>query len=142
MAAWKLWIVLGLVLAVAELMILPAQFLLVALGVCAILVGFLAWGFDLTATAQFAWFAGLAILLVPLFVMIWRRKAPIHYTGTAGESGHAPQLAAVASISPLTIRLRGDQFPARGPDNTPFELDEQVRVVGFDGITARIEKNR
>ncbi|MGY6629934.1 MAG: NfeD family protein [Wenzhouxiangella sp.] len=141
MAAWKLWIVAGLVLAVAELMILPAQFLLVALGICAILVGFIAWGFDLTFAAQLAWFAGLAILLVPLFVFIWRRKAPIRYAGTAGESGHAPQRGEVVKTHPLTIRLRGDQFPASGPAGLVFQPGETVRVHGFDGITAQIEKS-
>lgn len=140
MAAWKLWIIFGLVLAIAELLLVPTQFLLVALGVCAILVGFMAWGFDLSWTAQLAWFAGLAIVLVPVFVMVWRRKAPIRYAGTAGESQSAPQPAEVIRADPLTIKLRGDEFPAEAADGLVFTAGEKVTVRGFSGITAQIEK--
>jgi membrane protein implicated in regulation of membrane protease activity len=140
MAAWKLWIVLGLLLAVAELLVLPAQFLLVALGVCAILVGVLAWGTDLSYAAQLAWFAGLAIVLVPVFVYVWRRKAPIRYAGTAGESQSAPQQAEVIRADPLLIKLRGDEFPAEAPEGVVFSAGEKVTVRGFSGITAQIEK--
>ena len=140
MAAWKLWIILGLILAVAELLVLPAQFLLVALGICAILVGVLAWGTDLSFSGQLAWFAGLAIVLVPVFVYVWRRKAPIHYAGTAGESPHAPQQAEVIKTDPLTIKLRGDSYPAQAEEGVNFGIGESVTVRGFSGITAQIEK--
>lgn len=140
MAAWKLWIILGLILAVAELLVLPAQFLLVALGICAILVGVLVWGTDMSYPTQLAWFAGLAIVLVPVFVYVWRRKAPVRYAGTAGESPHAPQRAEVIKVEPLTVRLRGDSFPAQAAEGVQFEIGEGVTVNGFSGITAQIEK--
>lgn len=140
MADWKLWVIMGLILAIAELLVLPTQFLLVALGVCAILVGFIAWGFDLSWAAQLAWFAGLSIVLVPVFVYIWRRKAPIRYAGTAGESPSAPQQGEVIQADPLLIKLRGDQFPAEAPEGEFFAVGEKVIVSGFSGITAQIEK--
>jgi membrane protein implicated in regulation of membrane protease activity len=140
MAAWKLWIVFGIILAVAELLVLPAQFLLVALGVCALLVGVLTWGADLGYQAQLAWFAGLAVLLVPTFVYVWRQKAPVRYAGTAGETPNAPQLAEVMSLEPLAIRLRGDRFPARITDQATLAVGDQVLVERFDGITAQVRK--
>ncbi|TVQ40992.1 MAG: hypothetical protein EA370_02850 [Wenzhouxiangella sp.] len=140
MDAWKLWIIAGIVLAIAELLLIPAQFLLVALGLCAMLVGILTWGADLGQAAQLGWFAGLSIVLVPLFVTIWRRKAPVRYPGTAGESGTAPQSARIVNLDPLTIALRGDRFPAKGPGDCAFEIGEEVMVTGFSGITAEVRK--
>ncbi len=140
MDAWKLWIIAGVLLAIAELLAIPAQFLLVALGICAILVGILTWGTDMGQATQLAWFAGLAIVLVPLFVSIWRRKAPIRYAGTAGETGMAPQAARVVGTDPLTIELRGDRFPARTAEADGFQVGEEVMVTGFSGITAEVRK--
>ncbi len=140
MEAWKLWLLLGVLMAIAELMVVPAQFLLLALGLCAILVGLLTWGFDLSYSAQLAWFAGLAIVLVPVFVKIWRKKAPIRYAGTAGEAGSAPQLGKVLSGDPLTIELHGDRFPAEAADAQSFQPGDRVRVEGFAGITAKVRR--
>ena len=140
MATWKLWIVLGLVLAILELLMVPAQFLLIALGVCAILVGVAALITDMGLQAQLAWYAGLAAVLVPVFVYTWRRRAPVRYPGPAGETPSAPQLARVVATDPLTVALRGDRFPAEGPEGTVFEMGEEVRVERFSGITATIRK--
>jgi membrane protein implicated in regulation of membrane protease activity len=139
MADWQLWILAGVGLAVAEL-VLPAQFLLVALGVCALLVGVLTWGTEMGFQGQLAWFAGMAVALVPVFVYVWRRKSPIRYAGTAGETPHAPQTAEIIATDPLTVRLRGDRFPARATDASSFELGEEVLVERFEGITAQIRK--
>jgi membrane protein implicated in regulation of membrane protease activity len=140
MAAWKLWIIFGIILAVAELLVLPAQFLLVALGLCAILVGILTWGTDLGYSAQLAWFAGLAVVLVPVFVVVWRRKAPIRYAGTAGETPNAPQPAEVIALEPLTVKLHGDRFPASSAGEEHFKIGEKVLVERFEGITAQVRK--
>ncbi len=136
MDAWKLWIIFGLVLAIAELLVLPAQFLLVALGICALLVGVLAWGTDIGTQAQMAWFAVLAVVLVPLFVVIWRRKSTVRYAGTAGETPHAPQTATVVSLDPFAVKLNGDRFPAETDQEAPFFLGQRVQVHRFAGITA------
>jgi membrane protein implicated in regulation of membrane protease activity len=140
MAAWKLWILFGLFLAVAELLLVPAQFLLIALGVCALLVGMLTWGADLSYSGQLAWFAVLSIVLVPVFVYQWRRRAPVRYAGTAGETQTAPQLAEVIASDPLTVRLRGDRFPAKATDGSQFQIGDEVRVHGFSGITALVTR--
>ena len=140
MDAWKLWIIAGVLLAIAELLMVPAQFLLVALGLCAVIVGILTWGTDMGTATQLGWFAGLGIVLVPLFVTIWRRKAPVRYPGTAGEASSAPQAATIAGLDPLTIELRGDRFPAKADGADSFELGEEVLVTGFSGITAEVRK--
>lgn len=141
MDAWKLWMIAGVVLAIVEILVVPAQFLLVALGLCALIVGLLAWSTDIGTLAQLAWFGALALVLVPGFVVTWRRRMPIRYPGTAAEVGQAPQLAEVIETSPLTIRLLGDRFPARSEGNETFKIGEQVCVVRFSGITATITKN-
>jgi membrane protein implicated in regulation of membrane protease activity len=140
MAVWKLWILFGLVLAVAELLLVPAQFLLIALGVCAVLVGVLTWGTDMGYSAQLAWYAGFSVVLVPLFVYLWRRRAPVRYAGTAGETQTAPQPAEVVLSDPLTVKLRGDRFPAKATDGSEFQVGEEVQVHGFSGITALVTR--
>jgi membrane protein implicated in regulation of membrane protease activity len=140
MDTWKLWIIFGLVLAVAELMLVPAQFLLIALGVCAVLVGVLTWGADLGYSAQLTWFAALSVVLVPLFVFQWRRRAPVRYAGTAGETPTAPQEAEVVGTAPLTVKLQGDRFPARVTDGSEFQVGDTVQVRGFSGITALVSR--
>lgn len=139
MAAWKLWIFIGLGLGIAELLV-PTKFLLAALGVCALLVGVLTWSIDLGTSAQFALFALVAAALVPLFIYIWRRRAPIRYPGTAGEVGTAPQRGEVVSTEPLTIILRGDRYPARCLEGTGLAAGDEVWVERFDGITALVRK--
>jgi membrane protein implicated in regulation of membrane protease activity len=140
MDAWKLWMIAGVVLAILEILVLPAQFLLVALGLCAVLVGVLAWSTDIGTMAQLAWFGALAVVLVPGFVVTWRRKMPVRYPGTAAEVGQAPQVAEVIETDPLTVRLLGDRFPARAAGDEHFEIGEQVCVVRFSGITATITR--
>jgi membrane protein implicated in regulation of membrane protease activity len=142
MDAWKLWMIAGVVLAILEILVLPAQFLLVALGLCAVIVGVLAWSTDIGTIAQLAWFGALALVLVPGFVVTCRRKMPVRYHGTAAEVGQAPQVAEVVGTDPLTIRLLGDRFPARPEGDEHFEIGEQVCVVRFSGITATITKNK
>ncbi|HRQ63586.1 MAG TPA: NfeD family protein [Xanthomonadaceae bacterium] len=140
MAVWKLWVIVGLVLAVAELLLVPAQFLLIALGVCAAVVGVLTWGTDMGHAAQLAWFAGLSVVLVPVFVHLWRRRVQVRYEGAAGETSITPQAAEVIGIAPLTVKLRGDRFPARATDGSNFEVGEEVQVHGFSGITALVAR--
>lgn len=140
MAAWKLWFLIGLGLGIVELLV-PAKFLLVALGVCAVLVGIVTWSMDLGTTAQFVWFAVLAAALIPLFIYLWRRRAPVRYPGTAGEVASAPQWGEVISTDPLTIKLRGDRYPARLLHGTAPAPGDEIRVEGFDGITALISKH-
>lgn len=135
---WKIWIALGLFLSILELLLVPAQFLLVALGVCALLVGVLAWTLDLGLQAQLFWFAGLSVILVPVFVFAWRRSMPARYRGTAAETSATPQIGQVVSTDPLKVKLFGDTYPAESIDGTSFEPGDPVSIEGFSGITARI----
>lgn len=141
MAAWKLWILLGLVLAVSEIVIVPAQFVLVALGVCAIIVGLVVATTGIGLGAQLGLYSALAILLIPVFVRLWRRRTPVRYSGTAGESNLASQVGVVLTTEPLRIRLNSDQFPARNTDGQPLHVGDEVLVEGFNGITANIRKH-
>jgi membrane protein implicated in regulation of membrane protease activity len=139
MEHWKVWILAGLILGVAELLLIPAQFLLLALGVSAFLTGVLTWLFSMNSYWQLGSFALISAALVPLFVFRWRRRMPA-FGSTAGEAALTPQEAEVVSAAPLTIKLKGDHFPAECAAGQSFEPGEKVLVRGFSGITAQIDK--
>lgn len=138
MSDWQVWVLLAIALALAEIFLIPAQFVLLALGVAALAVGGVVVLFDPSLSAQLAIFAVVAIVLVPLFVRRWRQRHIVRYAGTAGESGHVPMQAKVVSTEPLAISLKGDRFPASADPAFKPSIGEAVRVHGFDGITARI----
>lgn len=139
MVEWKVWILLGLGLCIAELVVFPAQFLLFALGVAALLAG-VAGIFGLALPGQLLVFAASAAVLLPLFVFAWRRRMPVH-VATPGEAGLAPQPADVVSVEPLAIRLKGDRFPAESLRGEAYQPGERVYVHGFRGITAQISRH-
>ena len=46
-----------------------------------------------------------------------------------------------APLEPLgTAYLAGESWSARTPDTSPLARDTPVRVVGFDGLTAIVER--
>lgn len=138
MTAWQVWVLLAIVLALAEIFMIPAQFVLVALGAAALVVGVGTAVFGLSTAAQLALFAAVSVLLVPVFVQRWRRRHIVRFAGTAGESGHVPMQGTVVSLQPLAISLKGDRFPATAEDASALAVGDAVQVRGFDGITARI----
>jgi membrane protein implicated in regulation of membrane protease activity len=140
MAVWQLWILFGLLLAISEILIVPAQFVLVALGVCALIVGAVVAFTDIGPGLQLGLYAGLAIALIPVFVKIWRRRSTSRYSGTAGEASLGGQVGIVESLEPLRIRLHSDRFPAHNLDATPLAVGDRVQVHGFSGITASVRK--
>lgn len=140
-ATWQIWLVIGLLLAAAELM--GASFILVALGATALVIALVTALYPaLGLTAQLLVFAGTGLVLVPAFVALFRRWHRSPASTMAGETvgDVGPELAVEASDERVGVRLHGDFFPAEAIDGAPLTTGERVRIREFAGITARVER--
>ena len=141
---WWGWIVVGAALLGAELFVVPTDFYLVFLGVAAILVGGVAWlGLGLSASAQWALFGVLAVVLLVFF----RRRFKARLTGAApprvddtlvGERGVA-QIAMAAGASGR-VELRGTTWSARNVGDAALDSGANVVVERVDGLTLCVRR--
>jgi len=141
---WWGWIVVGGVLLAAELFVVPTDFFLVFLGVAAILVGGVAWlAPGLSASAEWALFAALAIALLVGF----RRRLKARMAGAppprvddtlVGERGVAQ--AGIAASGEGRIELRGTTWSARNLGEVAIEPGTSVRVERVEGLTLCVRK--
>lgn len=137
MAAWH-WIVLGIVLAIAETM-LPGTILL-WLGIAAALTGIvlLAWS-DLGWQGQVLLFGAIAVVAVGVGLAL-RRK--LHKPqprdvnlGTQRFVGQRGALSTAISNGRGEIRLGDSVWPVAGPD---LPVGTSVEVTGSDGVTLTV----
>jgi membrane protein implicated in regulation of membrane protease activity len=134
--AWHVWIIVGLLLVLAEL--LGAGFVLLALGV-ACLVGAAVAG---TTDLDFGWQLGLtsaaAALLVPCFVY-WFRRSFVPHRGVVGEGGgQGERVRLIEHSGRIGLKHKGDFFPARAIDGKPLRAGDEVEIQSFEGITALV----
>jgi membrane-bound serine protease (ClpP class) len=67
-----------------------------------------------------------------------RMKAPVDIVGTPPPTGTAGTVQ--APLHPVgTVFLGGETWSARTPHHLPLDRDTEVRLVGFDGLTAIVE---
>lgn len=133
---WHGWVILGLLLILAEL--LGLEFAALALGVsCFVGAGVAAWT-DVSFTGQLLITGAAAAVLVPISVFGLRRAFD------SGRSyamiGEGAEQGARATVSMEAgrpgIRLKSDFFPARYDDGRLPEADTEVVVDRIEGITA------
>jgi membrane protein implicated in regulation of membrane protease activity len=130
--AWQVWIVLGLLLAIGE--VLGTNFVMLGLGLaCA--GGSIAAASGAHLTGQITAFALASAVIVPLLVYLLRRRGAARtYRDAgnfAGRSGRTERYN-----GRLGVRLNGDFFFARYEDGSEPEPDRQVTVVEMQGLTA------
>lgn len=137
--AWHLWVVLGLALAVAEL--LGTQFVLLALGVSCLAGAAVAGFTDADLGTQILATGVLAAVLVPLAVArLGRRIRPTEgygVTGTGAERGTVAEV--LERAGDVGIKYRGDFLPARLTDGSKPVPGARVRVIALRGITVTVE---
>jgi len=136
---WHWWVA-GFALLVAE-MFLPTGFVLLWIGISAIVVGALTWALPLSWSAQLALFSVLALLSF----FLWKRfrgAPPASDRPTLNRRGHSYIGRNFTLTDPIVngigkLRVDDSQWRISGPD---APAGTQVRVIEADGSTLHVEK--
>ena len=141
---WWHWIVGGIVLIIAELMI--PSFFIVWFGLGALLVGLLALAFEMSLTAQLATWTLASIAMVVLWFRVFKQSFHKTRIGTAdgeviGEIGLT--VSAVAPFERGKVRF---QRPVLGAEewvclaDAPIAAGERVKVLAVEGSFLKVGK--
>jgi inner membrane protein len=141
---WWHWIVGGIALILAELVI--PSFFIVWFGLGALFVGLLALAFDLSVTAQLATWTLASLAMVVLWFRVFKQSFIKTRAGTAdgeviGEIGLL--VSAVAPFERGKVRF---QRPVLGADewvclaDTAIAAGDRVRVVAVEGSFLKVSK--
>ncbi len=135
------WLALGFGLLVLE-MLLPTEFILLWVGVAAVVVGALSWLFPgIGWRVEFILWGVLSVAAV----LAWRKYRPLSFESerpTLNRRG-ASYVGRVFTLSePMRngigkLRVDDSQWRISGPD---APAGTQVRVVAAEGATLRVEK--
>jgi membrane protein implicated in regulation of membrane protease activity len=132
--AWWMWMVLGIVLAVAEAMI-PTNFFLLAFGVAGLLVGaFTGLGWLAAPWLEWLVFTVTSVLAVVVFQRtIARDDDGREITDLKGESATVTEDVPAGGVG--RAELRGSTWSARGSAGTAIPRGTRCRVERIDGLT-------
>jgi inner membrane protein len=139
---WWHWLVLGLLLVVAEL-VSAGGFYIIFFGVGAIIVGLLsASGAAGPGWAQLLLFAGVSVTGLLLFrsrLLRWFQVDPQAPAVDAivGEVCHATEELAPGAVG--QVELRGSAWSARNASSVALARGTRCRVVRVDGLMLYIE---
>jgi membrane protein implicated in regulation of membrane protease activity len=134
---WWAWIIGGALLFGAELTVINAQFYLVFIGTAALIVGLIDGSVTLALWAQWALFAGLLLVSMPVFRRrIYRRlhgHAPGVRSGPLGSNFTLP--VSLAPGESCTTEHAGSLWTVRSDADAPMAAGARVRVVRIQGLT-------
>lgn len=141
---WWYWIVGGIVLVLAELVI--PSFFIVWFGLGALLTGLLTLAFDLSVTAQLATWTLASLAMVGLWFRVFKQSFVKTRVGTAdgeviGEIGLL--VSAVAPFERGKVRF---QRPVLGSEewvclaDAAIAAGERVKVVAVEGSFLKVSK--
>ena len=139
---WWHWLVLGLVLVVAE-MASAGGFYIIFFGIGALLVGLLAlFGLGGPGWAQVLLFAGVSVVGLALFrsrFLRWFQVDPQlpPVDALVGEIGHVSEDLAPGAVG--RVELRGSAWSARNASSVPLSRGTRCRVVRVDGLMLFVE---
>ncbi len=145
--AWA-WAVIGLVLALAELV--TGAFVLLALGIAALITALVTALIGIGLTGQLVVAGISAGVLVPLAIYRIRplfspRGVQYGTTGAGAESGQTFIVEPMSFDPELpAIRVNGDQYRIRvvnerdQPTETPVEFGDRVQLDRFEGTIALV----
>lgn len=134
------WFVAGFALLIVE-MFLPTGFVLMWMGVSAIVVGAIAWVAPTTWPVELVLFGVLSILSFFAYRKLWPQKA-VTEQPSLNRRGHSYVGRTFTLSDPLingvgTLRVDDSQWRIAGPD---MPAGSQVRVVQAEGATLRVER--
>lgn len=139
MLYWHWWII-GLGLLILE-MFIPTGFVLLWMGISAIVVGVIAWGLPTSLNVELVIFGVLSIASFFVFKRLRPRAVPTDspMLNRRGESYVNRTFTLADPIVNGVGKLRVDdsQWRIAGPD---LPAGSQVRVVQADGATLRVER--
>jgi membrane protein implicated in regulation of membrane protease activity len=133
--AWWMWMILGLVLAVAEAQI-PTNFFLLAFGVGGLIVGGLT-GLGVIASPWIEWltFSVLSIAAIVGFQRTLSRSTPPSRNVDDLTRESAVVIDDVPASGVGRAELRGTTWSARGADGIAIARGTRCRVERVDGLT-------
>ncbi len=140
MQAWHLWAMAAIVLGLMELM--GAHFVLLGLGLAAAVVAiYVGLAPEAGLGGQILMFAVAAAIIVPAIILVYRRYYPAGGVSVMNEPGDAaaePRVV-IEREGRAGVEVYGDFFPVRfATSGLVPEAGRQVRIVGFQGITALV----
>jgi membrane protein implicated in regulation of membrane protease activity len=140
--AWWGWMVIGMLLLATEMFIIEADFFLVFLGAAAIVTGLLGFAMpELPEWAQWLAFAALALVSMLLFrkrvYRLLRREVPEMANDMLSE--HLILPVGLPVDGSCRVELRGTTWTARNVGAVAIPPGVNVRIVGVDGVTLRVE---
>jgi inner membrane protein len=134
---WWIWILLGLLLLVAEL-VTPGGFYFIFFGVGAIAVGVLA-GFNAAGPLwfQFISFSALSLLALGLFrerlLRLTRGGSRQRVDSLIGETAVAVDEISLNGFG--KVEMRGTSWSARNTGDKPIKRGERAKVERVEGLT-------
>jgi hypothetical protein len=133
--AWWMWMILGLLLAIAEAQI-PTNFFLLAFGVGGLIVGALT-GLGVLGTPWLEW---LAFTLTSIAALVtFQRTLSRHHEPGRTVDDLTREAATVLEDVPAggvgRAELRGTTWSARGSDGAAIARGTRCRVDRVDGLT-------
>lgn len=136
--AWQVWLGLGILLAIAEVM--GTQFVLLALGAAfsltALVTGVFGLDFDMQLLSAAVWTA----ILVPAFITYYRRHMMPAATRTLVSDGLGvgETFDVVRRGDRLGVKIQGDFFPVDGAD--VLTEGDRVIITAWRGISVVVER--
>ncbi len=137
--AWQVWLGAGLLLAIAE--VLGTQFVLLALGTAFSLTALVTAVFGLDFDAQLLAAALWTALLVPAFIMFYRRRMMPGVTRTLVSDGLGigENHTVIRRGERLGVKIHGDFFPVEPIDGNVAEGDSAT-IIEWRGISAIVRR--
>ena len=141
---WWHWIVGGLMLVLAELVI--PSFFIVWFGLGALFVGLLTLFFDLSLTAQLATWTLASLAMVVLWFRVFKQSFVRTRAGTADGEAIGEIGLLVSAVAPFERGKVRFQRPVLGTDewvclaDTAIAAGDRVRVVAVEGSFLKVSK--
>jgi hypothetical protein len=141
---WWHWIVGGIVLVLAELVI--PSFFIVWFGLGALLTGLLTLAFDLSVTAQLATWTLASLAMVVLWFRVFKQSFVKTRIGTADGEVIGEVGLLVGAVAPFERGKVRFQRPVLGSEewvclaDTAIAAGERVRVVAVEGSFLKVGK--
>jgi membrane protein implicated in regulation of membrane protease activity len=138
---WWAWLILGVVLMVAELL-LPTGFFLFFFGVGGVVTGLFAlFGLAPFFIAQGLLFIGISLSSVillrkPLLAKFNLRNRTHAVDSLVGETAHALETIAPQAFG--KVELRGSSWSALNTGSVPIGTDVRCRVEKIEGLTLHV----
>lgn len=139
-SAWHMWLMLGALLIIAE--IIGTDFILLGLGLAAGTTAAATAAFGMALEGQIGTFAVAALLYVPASVIFYRRTFKATGARTLISEGVYQDMEQTIVLygDRTGVRIQGDFYPAQSTEGDPLHAGELVRVLEMRGVTAIVER--